>query len=190
MVTNAPTPPDGGEIALAPAKRAPGRPLVPISPDDVRTLARRGLTVDQVADRLNVSRRTMYARMASDSALRDAMDAGVSEGIDFAAGKLMDMIADGNLTATIFYLRSRAKWRSSDDTVNINIRQAIGTPPGIDDHVMRMAAAHTALLNGPDPDIVDADWTEVIEDAPPPAPAPAPAPAVQDVESTDAGRGS
>lgn len=121
MVTNNSTSPDEALAAVpVPMKRSLGRPRAQIDPADVEVLARRGLTIEQIGDRLGVSRRTMYARMASDATIREAANQGLAQGVDLAASKLMEQVEAGVLTAIIFYLRCRGKWSSQGNSVNIN----------------------------------------------------------------------
>jgi hypothetical protein len=174
MVTDIPTAPDADAtaIALATEKRGPGRPRVVLDLEAVRKLATIGLNATQIADRLRIGRRTLLAKAAEDPAVRQALDEGLSDGISFAAGKLWEKIEAGDLGSIVFYLRTRAHWRSAPDTLNVNVRQFGGPAPTIDDHVLDLAARHTALLDSPDPDgVVDVEWSEVTAVSQPPEPA-------------------
>ena len=52
--------------AIIPHPSGPGRPLVQINLSRVRELAALGLTVEQIADRIGVCRRTLFSRMSTD----------------------------------------------------------------------------------------------------------------------------
>jgi predicted DNA-binding protein (UPF0251 family) len=140
--------------AGTPAKNLGGRPRVDIDMNEVRRLAALGLAADNIADRLGVSRKTLFNVMNRDPAIRDAMDQGLSAGIDFAASKLHDLISQGNLGAICFYLRTRS-WIPPKSEVTVTVRNGdMNGPLTIDGHVSDIAEEHRRLLDGPNPD----DW--------------------------------
>ena len=85
----------------------PGRPPLVILHNEIERLAGLGLTAAQIADRVGVSRRTLFTRMESDSTLREAMDRGISAAVEMNATILREEALKGNLTAVIFYLKTR-----------------------------------------------------------------------------------
>ena len=135
--------------AIIASSKQTGRPRIDISAAEVRLLAGRGLTTDQIADRLGVSRRTLYDRMKENVELRGAMDVGVSQAVDKAAEKLQELIEAGNLGAVIYYLRAKGGW-STKQEVTVTLRPDSG--PLIDGHVTELGASHSRLLDGPDLD--------------------------------------
>jgi hypothetical protein len=138
-----------------PAKHPGGRPRSEVDMNEVRRLAGLGLSAENIADRLNVSRKTLFNIMNRDSAIRDAMNQGLSEGIDFAASKLHDLIDQGNLGAICFYLRTRS-WIPPKTEVNVTIRREdFGGAPTIDGHIFDLAEEHRRLLDGPNPDDIE-----------------------------------
>ena len=58
-----------------------------------------------------VPRRTHYNWMDSDEAYREAYEMIVDEAIDFAETQLHNLIAEGNVRAIIFYLKTKGKHR-------------------------------------------------------------------------------
>jgi hypothetical protein len=58
-----------------------------------------------------VSRRTYYNWLKEDEAFKEAVEDIHNISLDFAESKLYDLIKDDNVTATIFYLKTRGKKR-------------------------------------------------------------------------------
>ena len=98
--------------AIIPHPSGPGRPLVQINLSRVRELAALGLTVEQIADRIGVCRRTLFSRMSTDPAIRGAMDEGLAEATEFAARTLFDMAREKNLGALIFWLKTKGRFNT------------------------------------------------------------------------------
>ena len=92
-------------IETLPAR--PGRPPLVVLDSEIERLAGLGLTAAQIADRVGISRRTLFSRLESDPALREAMDRGVSAAVELNATILREEALKGNLTAVIFYLKTR-----------------------------------------------------------------------------------
>lgn len=76
-------------------------------------LASRGLTKQQIADCLGISKRTLERRQADTVAFDAAIKRGQSRGIKEITNALFEQAQNGNVTATIFYLKNRApqEWR-------------------------------------------------------------------------------
>lgn len=82
---------------------------------EVERLASLGLTREQIASSLRASASTVYNRLRDDEEFSEAVKRGEALGIGAVASKLMDQINEGNTTAMIFYLKSRAGWRESSE---------------------------------------------------------------------------
>jgi len=82
---------------------------------EVERLASLGLTREQIAAALGASASTVYNRLRDDEEFSEAVKRGEALGIGAVASKLMDQINEGNTTAMIFYLKSRAGWRESSE---------------------------------------------------------------------------
>lgn len=82
---------------------------------EVERLASLGLTREQVAAALGASASTVYNRLRDDEEFSEAVKRGEALGIGAVASRLMDQINEGNTTAMIFYLKSRAGWRESSE---------------------------------------------------------------------------
>lgn len=80
--------------------------------------ARDGLTDEQIAERMNVTRSTLYAWKKDHSDISDALKKG-KEVIDYQVeNALLQKALDGDTTAQIFWLKNRkAKtWRDKQET--------------------------------------------------------------------------
>jgi transcriptional regulator with XRE-family HTH domain len=133
-------------------KRPVGRPRAEIDLDRVRELAGLGLTSEQIAARLGISRRTLFARLEEDPAAREAMEAGLAEAVEVAASTLFDMaIRERNVACLIFWLKCRGQF-SLPRPPAVAISVSADAPLAISEHVFEMAERQRALLDVPDPD--------------------------------------
>ena len=124
-------------------------------------MAAKGMGVEAIARRLCVSERTLWNHLAADDSFREAWKAGEAEGVDFATGKLWELIEQGSLGALCFYLRAKGGFRAGAQEVIVRHEVAM---PTITNHVQELAAYQTALLDGPDPDddAIDVEY-ELVE---------------------------
>ena len=63
------------------------------------------------ARKLQCSRTTVYRYIQNYPTVKDAYDEANETNIDFVEGKLMENIRNGNVTAQIFFLKTKAKHR-------------------------------------------------------------------------------
>ena len=99
------------------------REKIELDIQQVEELASQGLTMEQIATCLGISDKTIYRRKKEQSELSAAIKRGQERGVAFAASQLRNLIAEGNLGAVIFYLKSKGKWSEKIDlsgTVNVN----------------------------------------------------------------------
>lgn len=89
----------------------------------VEQYASEGLTEEQIAQCFGVSRSTITHRKADDSAFSAAYKRGQAAGIQKVTNALMNQVANGNTTAMIFFLKSRAGWKET------NVQQFEGDAP-------------------------------------------------------------
>lgn len=73
-----------------------------------------GLTQIQIASYYGISHMTWHKMKNKDERIDRAVKKGKSEIIEVVAGKLMQQINSGNLTAIIFYLKTQAGWREKN----------------------------------------------------------------------------
>jgi hypothetical protein len=143
-----------------PAKR-PGRPRAFVDLARVHELAGQGLSMNEISRAMGVSERLMWSRLENDPDVKAAYNAGISEVLDLTTKTLLDLVKERNLGACIFMLRNRFKWTAGAQ-LDVTVRREPAPAPTIDGHVLDLARAHTALLDGPDPDsMTDAEFTEV-----------------------------
>lgn len=77
----------------------------------IKALENTGGIVKNAAASLGCSRQTIYNAMDRWPDVAEARDTEVETLIDFAEEKLVEQIAQGNMTAIIFFLKCRAKAR-------------------------------------------------------------------------------
>ena len=94
-----------------------GHPSIPITEEmieEAQALSSRGLTMEQIADCLGLGARTLYEKQVAYPQLAQAIKAGRAKGIKVIANSLFEAGKSGNITAQIFYLKCRAKWREAE----------------------------------------------------------------------------
>lgn len=89
-----------------------------VDPGKVEALAAQGLTVEEIAGCLGVSRTTLYNRMGSEVDVLDAIKRGRAKGLATVTNALFQSAKGGNTTAQIFYLKNRGpkEWRDRRET--------------------------------------------------------------------------
>lgn len=75
------------------------------------------LTVDQLASYFGIHKATFYRIMERDEEVKRLYKKGKANMIGKIASKLVDSALDGNLAASIFYLKTQAGWGG---TINIH----------------------------------------------------------------------
>lgn len=73
------------------------------------------LTAGQIADLLGVSRATFYEIMKRDPEVARRYKRGKAKALNDVASNLVQQALGGNITAAIFYLKTRGGWRETDD---------------------------------------------------------------------------
>ena len=88
------------------------------NPEQVESLAAQGLTMDQIASCLGMSRSTLYERVGSESDVSDAIKRGRAKGVATVSNALFQSAKGGNITAQIFYLKNRSPddWKDRRET--------------------------------------------------------------------------
>ena len=98
-----------------------GRPPVVFDSDQiaqVRALAS-VLTKSQMADYFGISENTLRAVEDRQPEVSEAYKKGRSEAIFDISQNLMSQARDGNTTAAIFFLKTKAGWRETDAPQNL-----------------------------------------------------------------------
>lgn len=99
------------------------RTKIPISVEMVEALASQGLTLEQVADNLNIDRMTLFNRRKEDPAIEEAYNRGRSKGIKVIANALFEEARKGNTTAQIFFLKCHGWSEQNRLDVNLDVKQ-------------------------------------------------------------------
>ena len=106
------------------------KPKIEIDLAKVTALAAQGLTNEQICDCLGISGFTFYKRQKENIEFREAIKTGRARGLAHVTNKLMQAVDNGNIAATIFYLKARGHWRETD---NLNLSSEDGSmTPHID----------------------------------------------------------
>jgi hypothetical protein len=99
--------------------RKPGRQakltVTPSMIEEVKILAGRGLTAEQIYLYFGVHRDCWYDTIKRHPELGEAVKEGKIKALAMVAGKLMKAIHEGNLTAIIFYLKTQARWSENSN---------------------------------------------------------------------------
>lgn len=125
------------KAAAKKAPRKPGRKKTPIDPAQVEKLASQGLTKAQIASIIGLSESHWYAREAKAPEITEAYKRGKSRGVLLISNALFEAARSGNITAQIFYLKSRGGWRE-----NIRLEHA-----GVDDAPIKISDPRTSLMD-------------------------------------------
>ena len=104
-----------------PPKVKPASARAAMSLERVEELAGRGLSKNDIAICLGISRSSYMAFQRENLEFHDAFDRGKAKAIAAIAGKLMAIAGAGSLGAVCFYLKCQAGWKETDD-LNVNLK--------------------------------------------------------------------
>lgn len=93
------------------------KPKVEIDLEELERAAASGLTNEEIADALGVSVRTIYNRKGESADFADAIKKGRLKSHVAVSNKLIDLCKSGNITAIIWYEKSR---RGLTDKINLS----------------------------------------------------------------------
>lgn len=95
-----------------------GRPMVEFGANDTAMVERLAsvLTKGQLADYFGISETTFREIERRQPEVSDAYKKGKGKAIAGVAGNLINQAQNGNVAAAIFYLKTQAGWRESDQT--------------------------------------------------------------------------
>jgi hypothetical protein len=123
--------------------------VVAIDFQAVAELAKLGLSIETIADRIGVDRKTLHNHMGRVPEFRAAYNAGVADLVTLAAGKLRNLVEMGDLGAICLVLRTKGGFTTPKQEVSVTVTQS---GPTIDGHVTDIAIEHSRLLDGPNHD--------------------------------------
>ena len=103
---------------------------IPIDLAKVEQLASQGLTQEQIAASLGICVRTLQKRKNENAEVAEAVKRGQAKGIAFVTNKLMQAVKNGNITAMIFYLKTKGGW-SEKQLLDVTTHEA--PPEGLEE---------------------------------------------------------
>lgn len=104
-------------------KNATGRPRFELDETKINIIkqgAAMGLTLDQIGILLNCNKKTVQRKINEDEQVKSLYKEGQLNAIQMAGNTLFSLIKQGNLGATIFYLKCRANWKETQVIENVN----------------------------------------------------------------------
>ena len=118
-------------------KNKGGRPIVELTDAQVAQVAALAqyLSKSQIADYLGIARNTFDAILDRDELVFEHYKKGKAKAIANVAQGLIKQAIDGNTTAAIFYLKTQAGWRETDEqsASNASNTQPITVNVGVTD---------------------------------------------------------
>ena len=104
-------------LTIAEEKNKGGRPPIILTDEQKKKVKQMAsiCTAQQIADYLGVSRPVFFDILNRDEEVSILYKKGRVEGHNIVAGKLMDKIQNGDVTAMIFYLKTQSKWSNDKE---------------------------------------------------------------------------
>lgn len=96
-----------------------GRPKIQITKElckKAEQFASQGLTMEQIADALGMSKSSLFEKQKENLDLMEAIKRGKAKGIVTITNALYEKAKEGDNTAMIFYLKNRAGWKDKIET--------------------------------------------------------------------------
>lgn len=121
------------------------KPKIHIDLKQVESLAANGLTDEQIASALGISRTTLASRKRENEQFVQAIKRGKAKGIALVTNKLMESIKGGNMTGMIFFLKTQAGWKET------TVQEHTGANGGViqvNTTAMSAEEAYNLLING------------------------------------------
>lgn len=94
-----------------------GRPTKSLTPEQIAQVEALGavLSVEQIADYFGVGKTTFYAIMERQPEVSERYKKGKAKAIGSVAQGLLQQARSGNITAAMFYLKTQAGWRETQN---------------------------------------------------------------------------
>jgi DNA-binding CsgD family transcriptional regulator len=110
-------------------KNKGGRPAKELSKEQLKELEELAvnMTIEQIADYFGISERTFYELKNRDSAVSAAYQKGKAAGIKKATNLLWELMEERNITAIIFYLKTRGGW-SEKQEIDLKTSEKLPAP--------------------------------------------------------------
>lgn len=105
------------DLTITKEKNKGGRPLIILTDEQKKKVKQMAsvCTTQQIADYLGISRPVFFDILNRDEEVSILYKKGRVEGHNIVAGKLMDKIQSGDVTAMIFYLKTQSKWNNDKE---------------------------------------------------------------------------
>ena len=97
--------------------------------ETIGTLSGYGLSIEQVADYLKISRATFHRYMENDERVRATVELGKAKAATMVTGRAFQMAADGkHESMTKFWLQTRLRWRTEERVIHEGAIDTTGHP--------------------------------------------------------------
>lgn len=96
-------------------------PKKPSNATIVKMYSKKSCNVSATCAALNVSRQTFYDWKEKYPELKKALEEADDAILDWAETKLIEQVNDGNLTALIFFLKTKGKKRGYVEQIDANV---------------------------------------------------------------------
>jgi hypothetical protein len=93
-------------------KRGP-KPKLVLTKEDlekIEALAGQGLTQEEIALTFGLRKTAWYNMITKNPEMRERIERGRARTLAAVSGKLMQLVNKGNLSAIIFYLKTKGRW--------------------------------------------------------------------------------
>ncbi|MDZ4871061.1 MAG: hypothetical protein CLLPBCKN_000449 [Chroococcidiopsis cubana SAG 39.79] len=94
---------------------------------DIEDCAAKGMTHEDIGDYIGLASRTVRHWCRAYPEVMAAYRRGRAKAKVYVVGKLFDLIEEGNVAATIFYLKTQCKWRETG-TIKDDLQDFDNTP--------------------------------------------------------------
>ena len=99
--------------------------IIKINIVNIKALASRGLTKEQIALSLGFSSRTFLRRQREDKEIEQAYREGKAQGVGIIANALFEKAKKGDNTAMIFFLKCNGWKENSETTIKIDTERNV-----------------------------------------------------------------
>jgi|5B_taG_2_1085324.scaffolds.fasta_scaffold32836_2 transcriptional regulator with XRE-family HTH domain len=116
-----------------------GRPKIEVTKelcDKAEQYASQGLTMEQIADALGMSKSSLFEKQKDNLDLMESIKRGKAKGIVTITNALFEKAKDGDNTAMIFYLKNRAGWKDKIETEHTG--EGLKVDVKVPDHFQRI----------------------------------------------------
>ncbi len=120
-----PTDPEDRAVEVPPPRRGPGRPPAVIDLGMLERLASLPLPAKHMAFVMDISPKTLEARLAKDPEARDAYDAGRETRTKCYEALVWQRMIQGRDLAVIWWGKNKEGWRDNQDEILRKLEQAM-----------------------------------------------------------------